>query len=302
MYAGAGCCWLHFWHPTDANRLYVVDGSPNQRAFLTAWDVSSGQSVGEAGAEIPYMAPDGIHQIWHTGSNVVMRDSRDGSVQTLFTGGTIPSVSPDGTKFMWITRSGESVPGQDGPPTTVWMSDLDGENAGMVLSDRGISAQWLDSNRLLIGKSGEGRTRNLSVFNLSDGRSFDLGTWTNMRGASVAPGGGHVIFYLSFQEDPADNGVYTIETLPGVAAQQLPWFGDYRWRDSDSLYYIPFDPATSIHQLMYYDLRQGISTPLTDPATTPFSIMNGDWEVSADGRRIVFHDALTQALTLLEMN
>ena len=279
----------------------MVDGGANERAHLTSWDVSSGQAVGEARTDIPYFAANGLYEIDRVGNSITLHDLRDGSTRSLFTGGVIPSVSPDGQRLIWITRAGDNVPGQGSVPTTVWMSDIDGQNGQVVLSDAGISAQWLDSEHLLIGKSGAGRTRQLTVLSVSDGSSYVLGSWTNMRDLRIAPGGQRLAFYLSFQEDPAANGVYVVEITPDAQAQQLPWFGSYRWRDSGSLYYIPFDPGSDLHSLHYYNVSSGEDRAVTDPAALPFTIMNGDWEVSADGRRIVFQDARTRAMSLLEM-
>jgi hypothetical protein len=82
--------------------------------------------------------------------------------------------------------------------------------------------------------------------------------------------------------------------------EKLPWFGGWRWRDGESVYYIPFNPTTDVHQLAYYHIPSGETRFLTDPAVTPFTIANGDWSVSPDGRHIVFLNALDGTMWLLE--
>ena len=157
------CCWLHLWHPTDPNRLYVLDGAANQRATISVWDAASGQPVADAGTDMPYFSPDGNYEIYQVGSYISLRDTRDGSVRPLFTGGVIPSISPDSQHLLWITRSGANVPGQADLAATIWMSDLTGENGQVVLSDVGLGAQWLDSDRLLVSQPAPDDSRRLSI-------------------------------------------------------------------------------------------------------------------------------------------
>jgi hypothetical protein len=128
------------------------------------------------------------------------------------------------------------------------------------------------------------------VINIHDGASYALGTWHGVRNIQVAPGGERLIFYSTFNPDPANDGAFALEIAEGATAQKLSWFGDYRWRDAESVLYITFDPATDIQQLNYYHVLSGDTYPLTDPAETPFTIANGDWSVSPDGQAIAFQE------------
>jgi hypothetical protein len=148
---------------------------------------------------------------------------------------------------------------------------------------------------------GDDRQNTLSIYNTSDNTVFTLGTWKNMRSLSIAPGGRRLMFYLTWQDEPESDGVYTIETFPGASAQRLPWFGGWRWRDADSVYYLPFDFTSPHHTLAYYHIPTGENRVLVTPDDLAFTIMNGDWAVSADGRRIVFHNAADRTMWLLEM-
>ena len=40
------CCWQRFWHPTDSNRLYVIDGVNGQQAALFEWSIEAGSPQG----------------------------------------------------------------------------------------------------------------------------------------------------------------------------------------------------------------------------------------------------------------
>lgn len=109
-----------------------------------------------------------------------------------------------------------------------------------------------------------------------------------------------MIFFSTFNPDPSLDGAYVLEIAPSVPPERLPWFGDYRWRDSESVYTITFDPATDIQRLNYYHVPTGEAFPLTDPQQQPFTIANGDWSVSPDGNAILFQEARDDNLWLLE--
>ena len=74
----------------------------------------------------------------------------------------------------------------------------------------------------------------------------------------------------------------------------------WRWRDGESVYYIPFDPSASAQTMAYYNVSTGENLLLTDPQTTAFVVANGDWAVSADGQRIVFMNANDGRLWMLQ--
>jgi murein DD-endopeptidase MepM/ murein hydrolase activator NlpD len=297
----AQCCHLPRWHPTDPDLLYVVDGSPGQPASIFEWSVTaSAPTQVVSPAPPPLQSPDGTHLIILRDNQVFIRRLADAADWNVLTSGSIPAISTDNSRLLWEVRGQAVIPGQPAANTEFWVSDLYGQNARRVLAQRGGSAQWLDNQRLLITTPApQGRETQLSVLDTEDGTQFMLGAWEWLRGLDVAPGGGRLLFYLTRHSDPAVNGVYTIETRPDATPQRLSWFGAWRWRDSDSLYYLPFDPTTDQQQLMWYDLRTGQQRNLT---TQPFTIANGDWSVSPDGRRIVFYNALDRSMWLLEEN
>lgn len=295
-----GCCVNSWWHPTDPDRLLVIDGGLNARANVQAWSAETGSPVEVVESAPPApTSPDGAISMYAAPSYVTLRRHSDGAEWVAYTGAA-PAISADNSKLMWITRGGASVPGQAAPPTSLWVADITGENARMILSDAGLNAQWLDADRLLITQSFVGRITALTVYDTRDNRAYSLGNFRNLRGFDVAPGGGRLLFMLTWQDDPATNGVYTLETIEGAVPERLPWFGGWRWLDRDSLLYLPLDATSPHHALAYYDIASGENRVLVSPETLPFTVMNGDWDISADGRRIAFHDATTGQLTLLE--
>lgn len=295
-----GCCAVRWWHPTDANLLYVIDGSPGQLASIFEWDVSANAMTGLIESVPPrVLSPDGSHEMIRANGQVSIRRLSDGVEWMVNTAGFPPAISPDNGHLLWQVQYGQSVPGATPPVVEIWVSGIDGSNPRQVLVRERISASWLDGARLLISTTNRTLTT-LSVLNISDGSTFELGTWDRLRGLSIAPGGGRILFYQTYQSDRSLNSVYVMETQAGAQAQALSWFGGWRWRDSESVYYIPFDPVGGQQVLAYYHIPSGETRVLTDAATMPFTITNGDWSVSPDGRRIVFQNAQDRRLWVME--
>jgi hypothetical protein len=121
-----------------------------------------------------------------------------------------------------------------------------------------------------------------------------------VRSISVAPGGKHIAFYRNFQKNPDDNGIFLLETRKDAQPVKLPFFGSWRWRDSTHLLYIPFGLKESM-TLIDYDLRSGQSRPITEPTKQPFRILNDDWSVAPDGRKVVYWDDADHALWVITL-
>lgn len=299
------CCWQRWWHPTDANRLYMIDGVEGVRASVHEVAADSGELTGVTSeTPPPYTSPDGSYEIFNNAGQTALRRVADNFVYAVFTGGQTPSISPDNSRMMWVTTAGASVPGQGRLPSTVWMADINGNNGRMVVSGAGLSARWLDGSRLLVSVPEDERVTRLKVYDTanpeSEQHNYEVGAWTWMRGLSVAPGGGRLLFYRTHLSNPDETGLYTVDVHPGATARRLNWFGGWQWRDNDSVYYIPLNADATFHTLRYYNLATDEDRLLADTGTMPFIVMNGDWSVSADGRRIAFTNGIDRRFTILE--
>jgi murein DD-endopeptidase MepM/ murein hydrolase activator NlpD len=295
------CCWQRWWHPSNPDLFYVIDGQENQRAGVFEWSAATGVNglIGEAPPAVT--SPDGAYQIFNNGAQTVIRRVSDGSEVIVNTNGATPALSTDNSKLVWTVRGGASVPGQAAPASTVYVSNLEGTNTRAVIAEPGASASWLDADRLLVSIPQPGRITTLSVFDTRNDSRFDLGTWRNIRALSIAPGGGRLMYMLQWQEDTVQNGIWTMETTEGAVPQQIPWFGGWRWRDSESVFYLPLDVNSAYHTLAYYHIPTGENRVLVTPDELAFTIMNGDWDVSADGRRILFMNATDRNMAVLEI-
>jgi hypothetical protein len=289
-----GCCFNSWWHPTDPTRLYAVDGMPGAQANLFEWSINTNTPTILGPAQRPQLSPDGTHEIRLQDGQVFIRRLSDGAEWNVQTQGEVPSISADNSRLYWEVQSNTGV-------NEFWVSDLLGQNARKVLEQPGGSARWLDDARLLINTSlPENRETMLSVIDTRDDSVFTLGSWPWLRGLDIAPGGGRLMFYLARGADPEIAGTYTIETQFGAQAQHLDWFGGWRWRDAESVYYIPFEPTTDRQSLMYYHLTSDESRLLIDGTAQTFVVTGGDWSVSADGRHIIYLSAPDNTMWLID--
>lgn len=292
-----------WWQADDPDAVYLIDAAPEVSAgvFRQPLDGSPRQYVRPAPPA--YESPDGAIEVERLPDGTVRLTRRsDGAQWEVNTQGAVPSVSPGGARLLWEVLYGQIEPGQPGPPVRVWMSELDGSNPRLVYTMSGGHAQWLDDERLLIVRRvAYTAETQLHILNVNDppSEAQPLGSYQNLRGLQVAPGGEYVAFTLLFQDDPAQSGVYVQRTRPGAVPRRLPFFGTYRWRDSRSLYTLSFDGAQDVHTLGLADAVSGEHRWLTNPAEQPIRVANGEWSVAPDGARIVYLDPTDYDLYLL---
>jgi murein DD-endopeptidase MepM/ murein hydrolase activator NlpD len=294
-----GCCFWPWWDATDGSKLYSIDGSTQQPANVFTWKVTDPVAFDiTAPTPPPFTSPDGSVEIRMSGDSAQFHRLSDGTDWQVNTAGKVPALDPGNQQLMWLNEDGIAIPGQEPPPVQVIVASADGQNAHVLVELKGGYAVWLDSARLLTVES-EHQISTLTIYNTADGTAAALGSWQRLRGLTVAPGGGRLMFYRAFDPDPNNNGVFTVEAQPGAQAVKLPWFGSWRWRDADSVFYIPFDAASDRQSLAYYDIPTSSNGVLTD-ANNGFTIANGDWSVSADGQRIAFLNAADLTTWLVE--
>lgn len=298
---GSGrCCWQNFWDALDPLGLYSIDGEVGQRANVYRWDILQPMMAEVVQAAPPaHTSPDGTFNLFMDGESVVMIRRNDGAEFRTTTGGELPTLNPANTRLLWVD-SPPTVPGQPRANSSVKVTNFGGASALEIFAAPGANAQWLDESHVLISVPAQDRTTRLLLHHLDSGVQTDLGTYFWLRGLSVSPGGDWVLFILSNHTDPTRSGVYALRVKEaGAQPVLMPWFGSWRWRDADELYVVPLEVGAETTQtLHHYDLTTGLQTVLNTP---PFTIMNGDWSVSADGARIAYREALTVELTVLEV-
>jgi hypothetical protein len=297
------CCLDYWWHPTRPEALFTVDGAPAQRAMIFEWSVKDlmlTQNIGFAPRLL--LSPDASHELLLVDGQKAVRRLSDGATWTVPVppDSNLPGISPDNMRLFWLQRDSNVPAGQEQPNVKLFVSTIDGQNIKEIPAAPGTNATWLDEIRLLLMINQRPNTT-IEIYNTVTDERITLGTWYRTRGLSVSPGGVWLTFYLANQDDPTMNSVYALKTEAGAQPQKLPFFGSWRWRDANSVYYVPFNPGSEAQQLAYYDLNTGAHLMLTDPAKQPFTIMNAKWEVSSDGSTLAFHNLMDRNLWLLRV-
>ena len=283
-----------WWRPNDPEAVYLIDAVPGEDSGVFRQPVSGGQRAYVEVAPPTLSSPDGSVTVRRLGNGTFdITRLADNTTFNVATGGVYPAVSPDGRRLLWEVVYGEILPGTVDPGIEFWVSNIDGSVQRRVFTQSGGYSMWLDSHRLLIFKRPPyTATTQLFILDIDDPAVTPqlLGTYRYLRGLEIAPGGAWIAYWLPFQEDPASSGVYVQRTEIGSSPVKLPVFGAYQWRDARSLYTLSFDMAQDVHTLGVIDVGELRLRTLTDPATTPIRVANGDWHVSPDGTRIVFVD------------
>lgn len=293
-------CCSQAWWAADGGSVRFWNGADGQRATLQAVGLD-GKPVTVTIPEPGLESPDGKYALQATldlkdGSHVSIVRLADKMTWPLTTGGAWPRFSPDSRRLLWQYSPADAVPGTVGPDTEIWIANVDGSNRTRIVTVRGGSTSWLDSDHLLLStRLDKTLITHVSIYTISTGESTLLASLTNLRGMSVAPGGATLLYYVTFQADPTAGGMYLLKAQAGATPIKLPFFGSWRWRDSQSIIYRPFAPGTP-DSLVVYDTVSGQSRTQTDPKTQPLTILNDDWSVSPDGGSIVFWNAEDRAL------
>lgn len=296
----AGCCSQAWWSPDSAS-VRFWNGADGQLATLNAVDLNGApQTINVPPPGI--LSNDGQYalqaDLQKPNQIAVMRLS-DQKTFPLATGGAWPRFSPDSTRILWQHFPADNVPGGVIPLTDVWIANVDGSGRTLIGTQPGGSVAWLDDDRLLLSQRvGQTNVSTLAIYTISTKKSAPLLTAKNLRNVSIAPGGATLAYYLMWQGDAS--GMYLLPTQPNASPVKLPFFGSWRWRDAQSLVYIPYTPG-SAPSFVLYDIHSGQSRPLSDPNAQPFSILNDDWAMAPNGRALTLWNARDRAIWRLSL-
>lgn len=300
-----GCCTQPFWSPDSQKVLYIDQLAPGTAAGIwgAALDGSAPQPITD---RIGIYSADFKYRAFPERGQTIVERLSDGQRWTIPNGGRAVSFSPDGVHLAW--SSGASGPPFDTALRTIWVSQVDGSQARQVHTAVGGGFfGWLSDGRLLINGRLSAPESGQALWALSLPANpgeppvlNELARGQRLRNAAISPGGGWLAYLSTFSDDPALDGIWIVSTASGER-RKLEQFGAYRWRDEGHLLLIPLDLNRPDHQLWQVEAATGLSRPLTDPASTPFKIANGDWSVSPNGQHVVFVYAQDNNLWLLNL-
>jgi hypothetical protein len=228
----------------------------------------------------------------------------DGQTWEIDTQGERPVFSPDSKQIMWDVQE-EDAP-RDTRLETVWMANVDGTDARIILQARRTNVMgWLDDDTLLLARRVPGSSdETLSTLSISSGVETELLTLPEPRGMSASSDRRYLVYYSRFEPGIA-NGLYLLDLqAETVTPQMLPFFGAYRWRDNENLIYVPFELDATEHNFFEYNVTTNQSREMF-PGGTGLMIANNDWRVSPDGQQIALLAANGTALNgiwVLDLN
>ena len=301
-----GCCVQPFFSPDSQQVLFIDKPAPDVPAGIYGVSIDGSQATPSLIDEIiGFRSFDRTIVATMDGNLARFIDESSGEGWATDTGGNWPRFSPDNSQILWSATDREGP--YDRRRSDIWLASLDGSDPRLLLSVTGGSfVDWLPDSRhilLLDRENLDEEDRTLMVYDLASDQRINIAKEKRLRGLEVSPGGIWLAYFLTFADNPDRNGIWVAST-DGTKQFQLdaPGFGAYRWRDDDTLLYIPMrsSPEESM-QVWAIDVETNQSTPLTDPASIIFSISNGDWEVSPDGQHIVFVNSVDQNIWLITL-
>ncbi len=297
MTAG-GCCVQPFFSPDGSRILYVDKPAPADRTGL--WSVPISQPLAAPqfyNARLGLFSNDMAYNEFLVNGQTIVERASDGKQWTIDNGGRRVLFSPDDRRIAWSV--GEDAGNFDVRRSIIWVADIDGSAAHPVatLYGGGLQAWFNDSTRLLVsGKmQRDDITSTLGILNVDNGAASmrKLADVARLRSILLSPDDRYLVYYISQAQDEALDGMWLLDlTQPAPRPQRLDFFGAYQWCGPGSLYYIPLQMGAASNELWRYDVTTGQSTRLiAASADSPFKVGNGDWDVTAGGRYIVYFNA-----------
>ena len=300
-----GCCTQPAWS-ADSTRVRFID-KPDADTPAGIWEVNV-ETIGSGPQQfadgVAFYSPGYEFRITIDGTSTRIERVKDGSEWTIPNGGRPVSISPGRRRIAWEVRNGEDI-AVERRVTDIRAANLDGSGARSVVTlPRGSFGGWISDDEILASSRDSLQSREdvLHAISLTTGKQAELARAENLRGTTLSGDGGWLAYYIAMNEDVSLNGLWVVRT-DGTERQQLSpdLFGSYRWRDGDRLLIVPFRPGELAHQIIEFDATTGETRPLTDPAALPFKIVDNDWTVSPDGRKVAFVSAVDYSIWLLTL-
>ncbi len=302
-----GCCVEPFFSPDSQQVLFLDKPGPMKPVGIYGIDITAPplQHPELANEVIGFRSPDRTIVAAMDGDIVQFTNEETGESWAVDTGGNWPRFSPGAEQILWVATDTEGP--YDQRQSDIWLAEIAGSSPQKLLSlyGGGYSGWFPDGQRLLlVGRDApKSEQQTLLAYNLNNGRRTDLASFKRIRGIKLSPGGRWITFFVDFAEAPEQRGLWAVSS-DGVTKKKLdvPAFGAYRWRDDDTLLFVPMrNSGEDSMQFWAIDVDSNQAAPLTTPETLSFSISNGDWNVSPDGNYVVFVNSIDQNIWLIAL-
>ena len=297
-----GCCVQPSWSPDSRQVVFVDRPAPDAPAGVYAVDIAIGlsqkpQVIGRVGI----YSPDRSLIANPEGAQTVVEKISTGDSWVIPNGGEALEFAPDNKHLAWEQEA--TTGPYDQRRNDLYLANIDGSDAVRITRVYGGGlVGWLPRGLkvVFLGRpSLEVHERTLTVLDLTTNIAADLVTAERISGVSISNGGTWLAYFITFNDDKSRDGIW-IERTDGSQSRRLDLWGAYQWRDDSHLLVIPMRAASGVpFEVWEVDVASGESRQLTDAATTPLNILNGDWRVSPDGQSIVYVNSVDRNLWLL---
>ncbi len=302
-----------FFSPDSSLVLFIDKPAKDEPVGVYGVDVTEPDLSGEGKYEVEliyetvgFRSPDHTVVAWPDvadGSKMRFTDEASGRSWLVDTNGEWPVFSVDGQQIYWNATDRRGP--YDERRTDIWVANVDGSNSRRVMTVYGGGAEdWFPDGQhlLLVGRENKiGEEEALVVLSLADGSTLELAREERLRGGLVSPGGSWVVYLVTFSDDPERDGLWAVRA-DGTERHKLDFFGPYRWRDDTHLIYIPTRESPEDSLVVWeLDVESSHSRPLTDPQRLRFTINDGVWALSPDGKKLVFVSSEDKNLWLITL-
>lgn len=301
-----GCCVQPAFSADGSTVMYLDRPSPE--APVGIWGVPVNAPMSEPQLITEKLGPfsrDMSHAVALERGQTVVERLADGERWTINNGGRQVSFSPDATRIAWSVQ--QESGGFDVRRSDVWLANVDGTQAKRIASrfGGGIMAWLPDGKSVLLGGkvNRADPLSTLSVLSLEDGSLRDIMQYERMRSPLLSRNGRWLAYLIAQARDATQDGMYVLDLqTAGAEPKRLDFFGAYRWRDGDRLLYVPIQAGAPANELWQIDAGTAETTQLIPAsAESPFKIGNGDWDVSPDGKRIIYLNARDRNIWLAQL-
>jgi Tol biopolymer transport system component len=299
-----GCCVNPGWSPDSRQVLFIDKPSENDLVGIYAVDIFTGAKKSpQWSGRVGIYSPD-RSLIEYTANFETVIEKLDTGEKWAIPGQVPVDFAPDNQHVAWDNDVDTTGP-YDQRPSDLYVADVNTRKPVRITRVYGGGLiGWLPSGLKLMYQgrpSLDVRERTLTVLDLTTNVTTTLVSAERLAGMSVSKDGTWLAYYITFDADKSRNGLW-VQRTDGSQRRKLDMWGAYQWRDDSRLLVIPMRASSdTAFEVWEVDAASGRQRKLTDAATTPLQILNGDWRVSPDGRYVVYVNSVDRNLWLLTL-
>lgn len=281
------CCGLFDW--IDNERLLVFDDMPErgQGAWVVHVEggerelIASGFGIPSRSGTIAFPEPDE--------GQLVTRNAAGEEQGRVANGGRIAWPSPDGSRVAWFENLPIRTPSSSvNRSVELYVAEVDSGERRRVLSLQAAEVHWLPDNRHLIvpARNLDFEQAGLWIVDTETVNYEVLYEELFIQAVRLSPDGARVAFMRTFNDDPAANGLWTMD-LEHRDLTPVGRSGPYRWSaDSTHLWLLEMtETGAGGDRLIKYDLHNG---EVVSEQQLDGQVLNDSWEISPDGSYVAY--------------